>query len=344
MKSKDILNIEKHLKDSYLKTIIQLLKVNYNITPEQFIESCLNSIRKTPKLLECDIKTLFGAMMCAAEVGLKPDTSDQHCFLIPRFSKKNNRLEANFELGYKGLIEIMYRNPKILKVFANAVYKNDSFDYGYGIEPFLEHKPHRGEDRGELDAVYCVVKFDNQESIFTVVEKHELISIQNISSNQSGSSAYNNGKDVFNFMQIKAAIKKISKLLPKQGNEDIARAVEIDSQIEGGETITIPLPNSNEVVKPKVLNQNNEMYDFSNTDDESDENSENNIIPNKKQVVITKSASITQNKNFDNEQNAFKEVDFETNSGQSTTNKTLNDKAFDIDMDDDDYEANSKLF
>jgi recombination protein RecT len=350
MNQKDINYIESMLTKNYLKTIMHLLKTNYNISAEEFIESCLNSIRQTPKLLQCDVKSLFGAMMHCAQVGLKPDTSDQHCFLIPRFNSKTNKLEANFELGYKGLIEIMYRNNRILRVFAESVYSEDVFDYEYGIEPFLKHKPFRGENRGHLDAVYCTVKFDNGENVFTVVEKHELEKIQKISANQTQFSAYNNGKDVFNFMQIKVAVKKISKLLPKNGSEDFAKAVEIDSKLEGGASTYIDLPqNGNDIVEPKLLQQKaNSMT--STFDDDNDTFNDLTQSDKTDKIIVSPNVSkkgIAPNTSFEN---SFDDISFETNTTlekkDSETNNLIDfgDDDDDDELTEDELNENSTLF
>ncbi len=351
----DIKGIQNLLSNNYFKTIIHLLKSNHNISAEQFIESCLNSIKRTPKLLQCDTKSLFGAMMHCAEVGLKPDTPDQHCFLIPRYNRKTNRLEANFEIGYKGLIEIMYRNPSIVKVFPSAVYENDTFDYEYGLEPNLVHKPFRGEDRGGLDAVYCFVKFDNGEKLFTVVEKHELAKIEGISANQTEHSAYNNGKDVFNFMQIKVAIKKISKILPKNGNEEIAKAIEIDSKLEGGASTYIDIPSSDDqIVVPTLIEQKASSL-TSTFDDSEDVLSQVKETQNNDKIIANPNGM--KKGDSKNLQNAFDEISFETNVSKTPeskekevdNSKMTESKLFDFDDDDDDdddddYDVRSNLF
>jgi recombination protein RecT len=232
---------------NYKTSIGKFLNPRYGITPEDFIETCIRAVKENPKLLQCDPKSLFGAVLLSAEVGLKPNTSLQHSFIIPY------KGQAKFQIGYKGLIEIMYRNPRVKQITARAVFENDEFDYGYGLKPFLNHKPAR-KDKGRLECVYATCLVDN-EPIFVVVEKAELDAIRQISQTiDSKFSPYNNGTDVHNWMEIKAGVKALSKLIPTSNNVEMAKAVEYDSKFEGGARVLVEIPtNPNEVVEPKLV-------------------------------------------------------------------------------------------
>lgn len=235
---------------NYKSSIGKFLNPRYGITPEDFIETCIRAVKENPKLLQCDPKSLFGAVLLSAEVGLKPNTSLQHSFIIPY------KGQAKFQIGYKGLIEIMYRNPRVKQITARAVFENDEFDYGYGLKPYLNHKPAR-KDKGKLECVYATCLVDD-EPIFVVVEKAELDAIRNISQTiDSQYSPYNNGTDIHNWMEIKAGVKALSKLIPTSNNVEMAKAVEYDSKFEGGARVLVELPtNPNEIVEPKLVEGN----------------------------------------------------------------------------------------
>ena len=240
---------------NYKLSISKFLNPRYGITAEDFIETCIRAVKENPKLLQCDPKSLFGAVLLSAEVGLKPNTSLQHSFIIPY------KGQAKFQIGYKGLIEIMYRNPRVKQITARAVFENDEFDYGYGLIPFLTHKPAR-KDKGELECVYATCLVDN-EPIFVVVEKAELDAIRKISQTiDSQYSPYNNGTDVHNWMEIKAGIKSLSKLIPTSNNIEMAKAVEYDSKFEGGAKVLVDIPNNpNEIVEPILVSIENKKMD-----------------------------------------------------------------------------------
>lgn len=210
---------------NYEKTVASLLINKYGISVEEFMTNAVNSVRQNPKLLQCTPKSLFGAMLVSAECGLKFNTPSNHAYIIPY------KGEAQFQIGYQGLIEIMYRNPRVLKVFGHPVFEKDAFDYGYGLNPFLNHKPYRGADKGKLTCVYAIVKLKNiEEPVFTVVEKSDLDAIQNLSpAKNSKFSPYNSGTDIHFWMQVKVAIKKIAKLIPK--TSEISNIIDIDNKV-----------------------------------------------------------------------------------------------------------------
>jgi len=310
---------------NYKSTIGKFLNPRYGITPEDFIETCIRAVKENPKLLQCDPKSLFGAVLLSAEVGLKPNTSLQHSFIIPY------KGQAKFQIGYKGLIEIMYRNPRVKQITARAVFENDVFDYGYGLVPYLNHKPAR-KDKGQLECVYATCLVDN-EPVFVVVEKAELDAIRNISQTiDSKFSPYNNGTDVHNWMEIKAGVKALSKLIPTSNNVEMAKAVEYDSKFEGGARVVVELPtNPNEIVEPKLVDGQTLANTLDTTFDFVEEIKEE-VIPVKIETPIVENKL------------AVKEVPTDKSSEVVDEDDDISFDFPDNDDDDDDEETSSGLF
>ncbi|WP_028998655.1 recombinase RecT [Azohydromonas australica] len=50
---------------------------------ERMLTLCVNAVKKTPRLLQCDPQSVLGAMMTSAALGLEPNTAQQQAFLIP---------------------------------------------------------------------------------------------------------------------------------------------------------------------------------------------------------------------------------------------------------------------
>ena len=174
--------------------------------------------------------SLFGSIMYFAEIGLPFNTPEGFGYILPY--KNRGTLEANPIIGYKGLIEIAYRNPKMKSIRIQAVYENDEFEYEYGTNEYIKHKPSMS-NRGALSGVYAIAKMENIEPLFVVVHKEELLRIQKLSkSGTSNFSPYNNGTDVFNIMQSKVAIKLLFKTLPKIDNESLISVLENDNKFD----------------------------------------------------------------------------------------------------------------
>ena len=124
------------------------------ITPERFTRIVLSAVSANPKLAECSPMSFLGAMMTSAQLGMEVNTPLGQAYLIPRWNSKKNCTECQFQLGYKGMIELAYRSGEVSTVSAHVVYENDAFEYELGLEPVLKHKPAMGE-RGAPIYVYA---------------------------------------------------------------------------------------------------------------------------------------------------------------------------------------------
>jgi len=222
----------------YEQTVVDLLGTKYGIAPQEFMVKVLNAVKKTPDLLKCTPQSLFGSILYFAEIGLPFNTPEGFGYILP-YSIKGN-MEATPIIGYKGLIEMAYRNPRVKSIRIQSVYENDEFTYEYGTNEYIKHKPTMVGARGNLTAVYAIAKIEGIEPLFVVVHKPELDRIQKLSkSGGSSYSPYNNGTDVFNVMQSKVAIKLLFKTLPKTDNEALIKVLELDNKFDYQKNVKI---------------------------------------------------------------------------------------------------------
>ena len=125
------------------------------ITPERFTRIVLSALSSNPQLAATTPQSFLGAMMTAAQLGVEPNTPLGQAYLIPY--RNHGTLECQFQLGYKGLIDLAYRSGEVSMIQAQVVYAGDEFEYSFGLEPKLEHKPAK-ESRGEATFVYAVFR------------------------------------------------------------------------------------------------------------------------------------------------------------------------------------------
>ena len=155
------------------------------MTPERFVRIAVTSMRLNPKLAECTQMSILGALFQSAQLGLEPNIEGQ-AYLIPYNNSKQivdpdtgrkkwvKRYECQFQIGYKGYIELFYRHGAALTLDMHTVYENDIFEYSYGTNPYLKHCPVL-KDRGEPVAYYAVATLRNGGSIFKVMSKDECV-------------------------------------------------------------------------------------------------------------------------------------------------------------------------
>lgn len=180
------------------------------ITPERFTRMALTAISVNPKLAECTPKSFMGALMNAAQLGLEPNTPLGQAYLIP--FKNKGTLEVQFQVGYKGLIDLAYRSGEFANIYAKEVYENDEFEYEFGLEPNLVHKP-ATSNRGNVIAYYAVFKLVNGGFGFEVMSKED-IEAHAKKYSQSYNSKYSPWTNNFDEMAKKTVLKKVLKYAP----------------------------------------------------------------------------------------------------------------------------------
>ncbi|MED4581843.1 recombinase RecT [Brevibacillus choshinensis] len=128
--------IKKELADNF-----QAIKslVPKHMTPERLARITLTAISRTPLLTECTPASIVGAVMNCATLGLEPNLIG-HAYLVP-YRNKQGFMECQFQIGYKGQIDLIRRTGDVSKIYAETVYENDLFIYIKGEDKRLIHVP-----------------------------------------------------------------------------------------------------------------------------------------------------------------------------------------------------------
>ena len=211
------------------------------MTPERFTRIALSAVSNTPKLGNCTPQSFLGAMMNAAQLGLEPNTPLGQAYLIPFENRKKGITECQFQIGYKGLIDLAYRSGEVKMIDAQTVYENDEFEYELGIDPVLKHKPAR-TNRGNPIYFYATFKLTNGGQGFQVM------SIEDVQEHaKKYSKTYNNGPWQTNFEEMakKTVLKKLLKYAPLK--------TEFVKQVTQDETIKTKLSDNMEDVPNEYM-------------------------------------------------------------------------------------------
>ena len=221
---------EKKTMQSYIKSMEGEIKkaLPSVITPERFTRIVLSAISVNPQLGSCTPTSFLGAMMTSAQLGLEVNTPLGQAYVLPYRNK--GTLEAQFQLGYKGLIDLAYRSGEIEVIQAHVVHENDDFSCEYGLNPKLTHVPADG-DRGEAIKVYAMFKTKSGGFGF------EVMSMEDVKKHAAKfSKAYGSGfspwKTNFEEMAKKTVLKKVLKYAPLKS--DFVRQTVQDETVKKG--------------------------------------------------------------------------------------------------------------
>ena len=119
------------------------------ITPERFVRIATTAIAGNKELASCTPASLIGALLQSASVGLEVNSPLGQAYLIPY------KGQAQFQISYKGIIELAHRSGQLKSIEAHVVHENDQFEYELGLEPKLKHIPSM-KDRGPVTWVYAI--------------------------------------------------------------------------------------------------------------------------------------------------------------------------------------------
>ena len=207
------------------------------VSSERFQRVALTAFSSNPKLQECDPVSFIGAMMESAQLGLEPNTPLGQAYLIP-FKTKDGVMKVQFQIGYKGLLELAQRSGKIKTLYAHEVRENDEFDMDYGLNQTLTHKPFLKGERREVIGYYAVYHLDTGGHSFVFMSKSEILEYA-----KNFSKTFNKGpwQTDFDAMAKKTVIKQLLKYAPL--------SIELQKAMVGDETIKTKISDDMSLIK-----------------------------------------------------------------------------------------------
>lgn len=180
-----------------------------HMTSERLFQLSVSAINHTPELMEAAPETLLSCVMKCAALGLEPSAVDGlgNAYILP--FRNHGRMEAQFILGYKGMLRLARNSGQLASIEARAVHDGDVFEFEYGLNETLRHVPKLG-GKGALTHVYCIAKFKDGGHYIDVMTKDEVDEIR------ARSKASKNGPWVTDYeaMARKTVIRRAFPYLP----------------------------------------------------------------------------------------------------------------------------------
>lgn len=197
------------------------------MSTDRFASLVMTVMRGSDQLRQCDPMSVIAAAVQAAQLHLEPGPM-QEAYLVPYYNNKRKAWEAQFIIGYRGIVQLAHRAG--VSCFAAPVYEADEFDYcrGTGGNDFLRHKP-GFNDRGNIVCFYGLAKWTVDGSD---VHQFNVAGVTDIERHRDKySKAKDNGPWVTNFVEMaqKTMIRDLSPWIPKA--TQLQRALAADETV-----------------------------------------------------------------------------------------------------------------
>lgn len=165
-----------------LIAIVQEAAREVKLNPVHLVRVAATAIRLNPKLAKCTPASFVGSLIVLEQVGLEPVAG--RAYLLPFLNNRKviindkeewrKQYEVQALIGYKGYSDLFYRHESALTIEARTVHKNDKFEWEYGSQSYLRHKPVDG-DRGPATHYYAMAKMKDGAVLFLVMSKEDCI-------------------------------------------------------------------------------------------------------------------------------------------------------------------------
>ncbi len=163
----------------------------------------------------------------------------------------------------KGMLDLFYRSEGSLNIDAHEVRENDEFDFEYGLNANLRHKPVLN-NRGKTIAYYAVAHLKGGGYSFLVMSMEDIEKVRK----RAKAKSFSPWNTDYDEMAKKSVIKRLCKYLPLSielqrglsNDETTKKEIDIDMSTVEDQTdwIDIDATETNDDVESEISEQEND--------------------------------------------------------------------------------------
>lgn len=98
-------------------------------TASRFISSVISAVQTNPTLRECSNPSILSAALLGESLKLSPSPQLGNYYLVPFKNNKTGTMEAQFQLGYKGYVQLAIRSGYYKKLNVIAIKEGELIKY-----------------------------------------------------------------------------------------------------------------------------------------------------------------------------------------------------------------------
>lgn len=126
----------------------------------RFVAAITAAVATDPALQECDPATILSGALLGESLGLSPSPQLGQYYLVPYDNKKKGCKDAQFQMGYKGYVQLAlrsdaYRRLNVMSVKRGELRRWDPFTEEIEIVPIQDE-----EERADADTIGYVAMFE----------------------------------------------------------------------------------------------------------------------------------------------------------------------------------------
>lgn len=199
----------------------------------RFISSLLSAVQTTPALQECTNQSLVNAALLGEALKLSPSPQLGHFYMVPFKNTKKGVTEAQFQLGYKGYIQLAirsgyYKKLNVLPIKAGELIHYDPLNEEIEVN-IIQNELER--EKAETIGYYAMFEYENgfRKCLYWSKEKMENHAIT-YSKGYAAKKGYTFWEKDFDGMACKTMLRQ---LISKWGimSIDLQSAIEKDMAV-----------------------------------------------------------------------------------------------------------------
>lgn len=243
----------------------QINKVVGGKDGQQFITSIVSAVQANPQLQECTNTSILSSALLGQSLKLSPSPQLGHYYMMPFKNNKNNTTEAQFVMGYKGMIQLAIRSGYYKRLNVLAIKEGELVRYNPLDEDIEVNLIEDEEQREAAPTIgyYAMFEYTNgfKKAIYWSKKKMEAHALR-YSAGYKAKKGYTFWEKDFDAMAYKTMLRQ---LISKWGimSIDMQQAYESDQAVirEDGSKDYVDIveaPNSSQIDKVEETDTNTE--------------------------------------------------------------------------------------
>ena len=176
---------QKQTFSAFLATDAMKRKINEMVGGEkgqQFVTAIISAVSANPQLAECDNASIVSAALVGQALNLSPSPQLGQFYMVPFNDSKRGCKVAQFQIGYKGYIQLAIRSGQYKKLNVLAIKKGELKKYDPLNEEIEVELIENEEDREKEETIgyYAMFEYLNgfRKTLYWSKEKMEAHAIK----------------------------------------------------------------------------------------------------------------------------------------------------------------------